>query len=408
MRADVSPDRVRLPRPSLGQPLQARTVARVRHSSSHRCMLRLPRRISFVVVSLAAIACTASSAAAQSWSGGVKGGIGLSTFTGQHEFMWKPAGFSAIGFLNHRASDRQSLQAEFSLSQAKGVSLPGVPPVEFSAAYLNLPLLLRVDLPVNFAVKPFFMAGPNLSYRLVCHIDFLTAGLSSRTECINSGLSDLLDVGFAGGTGFTWKTRTATISVEGRGAFSLRNSVVPLPNSNSKNRSWNVVAGVSVPLHFKWRRPAVGPVPPGYLLVPVIGTLPEDLPRLPAGPASAPAASVPGSTRLITVTAVDADARSLLIAIAREAGINLAVSSDVQRRVSVSLTNAPADEAIAAIIAQAGLSISRPSAAPAVVFYQLAVNVNQAPAETIAIRFGISSDLAKWLVENRSPQSNRP
>jgi len=371
-------------------------------------MLPLLRRISFVAVSLAAIVCTASNAVAQSWSGGVGGGFDVGSFTGQKEFTWKSGAFSAIGFLNHRTSDRQSLQAELSLSEAKGVSLPGIPPVEFYAAYLNLPLLLRVDLPVNFAVKPFFKAGPNLSYRLACHIDFLTPGLSSRTECINSGSSDLYDIGFAGGTGVTWKTRAATIAVEGRGAFSFRNSVVPLPNAKAKNRSWGVVAGVAVPLHFKWRRPAVGPVPPGYTLVPVIGALPEDLPRLPAGPLGAPAASVPGSTRLITVTAVDADARSLLIAIAREAGINLAVSSDVRRRVSVSLTNAPADEAIAAIIAQAGLSISRPSTAPAVVFYQLAVNVNQAPAETIAIRFGISSDLAKWLVENRSPQSNRP
>jgi type II secretory pathway component HofQ len=109
------------------------------------------------------------------------------------------------------------------------------------------------------------------------------------------------------------------------------------------------------------------------------------------------------------VTAIDADARSLLIAIARESGLNLVVSTDVRRRVSVSLTNAPADEAIAAIIAQAGLTVSRPVAAtPAVVFYQLAVNVNQAPAETIAVRFGTSAELAKWIVDSRAPRTNQP
>ena len=81
------------------------------------------------------------------------------------------------------------------------------------------------------------------------------------------------------------------------------------------------------------------------------------------------------------------------------------VSNDVKRKVSLSLTDAPADEAIAAIIAQAGLSVSKPMDAVApVVYYQLPVNVNEAPAETIEVRFGVSSEMAKWLLENRTPR----
>jgi hypothetical protein len=299
-------------------------------------------------------------------------------------------------------------QIGIGLSQIVGVSRVGTTTLTFSADYVHVPVLLILSAPSGFIVKPYVMAGPNLSFRTRCSLDFLTASLSSRTPCDNSPFLDRVDVGLVGGTGVTWNLLGTTFSLEGRGRVGLRSVAVPLASTTSKSWSWGVLAGASVPVHFKWRRPAVGPVPPGYMLEPISGNLPEALPSLPAGPLGAPAASVPGSTRLITVTAVDADARSLLIAIAREAGINLAVSSDVQRRVSVSLTNAPADEAIAAIIAQAGLSISRPSAAPAVVFYQLAVNVNQAPAETIAIRFGISSDLAKWLVENRASPPNRP
>lgn len=120
-----------------------------------------------------------------------------------------------------------------------------------------------------------------------------------------------------------------------------------------------------------------------------------------ANPAQAPL-SAPGGR--VTLNAVDADARALLVAIAREAGISLVVSDDVRRRVSVSLTNADPQEALRAIIAQAGLSVVEPrlSGLPPVVYYQLPLNVNQGSAEAIAARFGVSADLARWIVENRS------
>jgi hypothetical protein len=155
------------------------------------------------------------------------------------------------------------------------------------------------------------------------------------------------------------------------------------------------------------RRGSASSTSPGYTAVPIGVTRAETLRTLPVLPAapSEPTAPVESTApRGITVTAIDADARSLLIAIAREAGISMVVSSDVRRRVSVSLTNASPDEAIAAIIAQAGLSTARrsPSAQP-VVFYQLPMNVNLAPVEAIVVRYDVTSELAKWVVENRPP-----
>jgi hypothetical protein len=257
-------------------------------------------------------------------------------------------------------------------------------------------------------VKSFVMVGPSLSYRLMCRYDFVTGGFTSRTNCFTRGFTDRIELGMAGGTGMSWRTLLGTLTVEGRGAFTVRSSAVPLPTSKSRSWSWGFAAGVAVPLQVKGRRPGMGLRPFDYMLEPASSNLPDVLPSVPAGPAGAPAASVVGSARLITVYAEDADARSLLIAIARESGISLTVSGDVERRVSVSLTNAPADEAIAAIIAQAGLSVSRPWRAPAVVFYKLAVNVNKAASETIAVHFGTSSELAKWLVDTRAPQPSKP
>lgn len=114
-----------------------------------------------------------------------------------------------------------------------------------------------------------------------------------------------------------------------------------------------------------------------------------------------PQPSVP--ERLITLTAVNADVRPLLIGIAREANIDLVVTSDVNQRVSINLKDTPATEAIVAIASAANLTFARPPQPelPPVVFYQLPVNINRESAAVIANRFGVSLALAKFIVGTR-------
>lgn len=113
----------------------------------------------------------------------------------------------------------------------------------------------------------------------------------------------------------------------------------------------------------------------------------------------------PAPERLITVSAVNADVRPLLIGIAREAGIDLVVTSDVNKRVSINLRDVPVSEAIAAIASAADLTLGVPRQRdlPAVVFYQLPVDINKESAATIAARFGVTLELAKFIVESRQP-----
>lgn len=111
-----------------------------------------------------------------------------------------------------------------------------------------------------------------------------------------------------------------------------------------------------------------------------------------------------GATKRVSLTASNADARTLLLWLAQQAGVSLVVSPDVNARVSVSLNNIPAADAMRAVISQAGLSVlaSSPGAPwPPVVFHHLPVNVNEASAETIAARFGVSTEMARWIVESR-------
>ena len=110
------------------------------------------------------------------------------------------------------------------------------------------------------------------------------------------------------------------------------------------------------------------------------------------------------ATKRVSLTASNADARTLLLWLAEQAGVSLVIAPDVTARVSVSFTDVPAGEAMRAIIAEAGLSLlasdlRRPW--PPVVFFERPVNVNDVSAESIVSRFGVSLELAKWIVESR-------
>ena len=111
------------------------------------------------------------------------------------------------------------------------------------------------------------------------------------------------------------------------------------------------------------------------------------------------------ATRRVTLNASDAEARTLLLWLAQEAGVSLVVSPDVTARVSVAFTDMPAGEAMRAIIAEAGLSVlgSRLQPTwPPVIFHQLPVNVDAASVDVILARFGVSAEMAQWIVESRS------
>jgi len=111
-----------------------------------------------------------------------------------------------------------------------------------------------------------------------------------------------------------------------------------------------------------------------------------------------------GANRRVSLAASEADARTLLLWLAEEAGVNLVVSPEVRARVSVNFSNIPAVEAMRAIMSQAGLSVLTAASGspwPPVVFFQPPVNVNEASVATIVARLGVSQEMAQWIVETR-------
>jgi hypothetical protein len=367
-------------------------------------------RIARLLPVVIALLSSGATAHAQNWSGGVKGGLGQGGFTGSEEFNWNQTSLSTALFVNRRLGERFGFQPELAHLQKVGISVVGSSTLTLAVDYLEMPLLLQLKLPRVVGVMPFVLAGPNVALSLSCTLKFVGGGLSTSNNCNSGGgtvRSRTFDFGGTVGAGISWFSGVATFGLEGRASAGVRSLVAPVDATNSRSFGWSVLASISTPIN-QTRIPRGIPraVPSPRPLAALPMPMPTQILERPGR--SVPFAGVT-SAKLITVNAVDADARNLLISIAQEAGINMVVSSDVRSRVTVRFLNIPAMEAVEAIILQAGLQVAAPamSAAPAVVFYHLPINVNEASRETIEARFGVSSEMAKWVVESR-PVGQKP
>ena len=128
----------------------------------------------------------------------------------------------------------------------------------FKLDYLEIPVMLRADLPLASPVKPFAFTGPVIDFQVSCSGDEVTGGKTISATCkeIESAFSSgakfqKLDYGWVlgGGLGFDYHNRR--ISVGARYELGLRSV---LTGGSSKNRALSLMASVEAPLPRKTRR----------------------------------------------------------------------------------------------------------------------------------------------------------
>lgn len=107
----------------------------------------------------------------------------------------------------------------------------------------------------------------------------------------------------------------------------------------------------------------------------------------------------------VTLTAADTDVRALMVMLAEAAGVSLVVGPEVTGRVTVRFEDVPARDALEEVIRATGHMVAQPLRAPwgPTVFYVVPINVDHADAATIQARFGVSQELARFLVRARAP-----
>ena len=355
----------------------------------------------------------ASPAHAQNWFAGVKGGIGQGGYTDSSEFNWNHIGAGEGVFLNHAIGGRFGFQPEITHLTKQGISRVGGSTLTLDVSYLEIPLLAQFKLLSADGLTPYVIAGPNVAISLSCKLKFAGGGLSTVDDC-NSGngtvRSRRFDFGATGGAGISWPVGIAVMNLEGRASIGNRSLVSPVAATNTRSFGWSVMAGFALPLSV----PRILQVPPAQRPFPTTPAphpgevaIASQLPplssqtivdRVPQAESAVPAG------KRITLNAVDADARSLILTIAKEADLNIVVSSDVKSRVTIAIKDVPAMEAIESVIEAAGLQLStttKSAMLPAVVFYQIPLDVNKASADAIVARFGVSREMADFIVASR-------
>lgn len=105
--------------------------------------------------------------------------------------------------------------------------------VETKIAYLDIPVLLRVNIPTP-GVTPFAVAGPMVSLRLSCEI-----GMQDCDQDVES-----TDYGVALGGGVRFGG-TLGLTLEGRYTAGLRNINKVSDGIDAKTRTFMILAGIS-------------------------------------------------------------------------------------------------------------------------------------------------------------------
>lgn len=359
------------------------------------------------------------------WQAGVKVGFGQNGYSGASEFTWD-SGPASGGFVTYQLAPVLALQLEADPISAVGTSNVAGSLLTMNADYLAFPILLQLQIPTPSGVMPYVSAGSRVAIRTSCNLQFSGGGVTTNDSCtgVNKPRPSPVSFGVAASAGLQRAFGIASFLVEGRFASGLTVETLPIDAPRPRAYGWALLTGVSFPLGH------VAEPPRGPGVTPPMASAPSPRPvptNVAAGVARSPlpaltpvsvAQGSPATTRpadplellssphLVSVNAADADVRSLLLLIAKEGGVSIVVDPDINAHVWVTLTNVPVIEALRAVIQSAHLNVAAVTTnagVPAVVFYQLPVDVNAATAQTITSRFGVSADMARWIAENQKP-----
>jgi hypothetical protein len=356
------------------------------------------------------------------WQAGVKVGFGQSGYTGSSEFNWD-SGPASGGFIGYQLAPILQLQIEADPVSKVGTSNTAGSNLTLTADYLAMPIMLQVQIPTPSGVTPFVSAGSVVSLRLSCNLQFSGGGVQTNDSCEGSGRpkTNPVTFGVGAGAGLERSFGIMSVLIEGRVITGLTVETLPLDAKRPRSYGWSLLSGVSFPLghavstpQVPRPMPAMGAAPAAAAAATSTRVATAPLPEIPAVAIASPRSITPvqprdaldlvASDRLVSVHAVDADVRSLLLLIAKEGGVSIIVDPEVSGRVWVTLTNVPVVDALRAVIQSAHLTVTSAStnaAQAAIVFYQLPVNVNTAPAPAIAARYDVSDEMARWVAENQ-------
>lgn len=175
----------------------------------------MKRTLSLVVLALSARVLVAQTTPLPATRVTVLAGLNVATFTGDGNPDNRAGFVGGVGLVAPFAPD-WSFQPELTYSMKGAKASEGGAEATIKLSYIEIPLLLRWDLPASTMAHPFFHAGPAVAFRVGCSAEINSGDVTLSSSCDNAGADvKTLDLGvmFGGGIAFKHMNHTASIGV---------------------------------------------------------------------------------------------------------------------------------------------------------------------------------------------------
>jgi len=190
---------------------------------------------------------------------GVKGGLNVSDISTDipdiESVKESKTGFVGGAYVNLPLGSTFAIQPEALYSQQgfKGTDpdLAGYE-AQFKINYFQIPVLLKAQFPSG-TIRPAVYAGPVVSFESSCKFGVSAEGQSAEIDCDQADVGDrkTTDFGGAFGANLDWFVGPVVVTVDARYLLGLTNlnDDPNAPDESVKNRVWQFMAGVGLPLN---------------------------------------------------------------------------------------------------------------------------------------------------------------
>lgn len=150
-------------------------------------MIDRPTHRAVVTISLGLVLLGPSVLRAQRTSFGLLGGVNSSKayveLNGEDVDTDRRTGWTAGGYAEFGIGKRVSIRPELLVTEQGGEQSGGGETFRANLRYVQIPVLVRVDLGGSESMRPFLMAGPALSLRIGCEVEVSGSILTETADC---------------------------------------------------------------------------------------------------------------------------------------------------------------------------------------------------------------------------------
>jgi hypothetical protein len=191
-------------------------------------------RTAFVFLIVAAAAIPAQ---AQSIGGGLKIGGNVASVAQSadaDEEIGTKGGLIGGGYLTVNVTDRLAFQPELLFSQKGGDGLDGADEFAVNLSFLQVPTLLRVNVPTAGTLTPFLVVGPAFGFRTGASIEF-----AGQKEDIEDGVAGMEMSGIFGAG-----LQIGRALVEARYDYGFNDLDEEDDDNDARSRTFSVLVGI--------------------------------------------------------------------------------------------------------------------------------------------------------------------